>query len=73
MEQVTSTLKNAGYEVKKRVPKVGDVISFKKSIGDIQAGDQSTIVAIESDRPYPYMVRVKDTEVFAKLDDFELV
>jgi len=32
VEQVTSTLKNAGYEVKKRAPKVGDVISFKKSI-----------------------------------------
>jgi len=73
LEQVTATLKNAGYEVKKRTPKVGDTISFKKSVGDIKLGDEGTIVAIESDRPYPYMVKVKDTEIFAKLDDFELV
>lgn len=73
VEQVTTILKNAGYEVKKRTPKVGDTISFKKSIGDIKSGDKGTIVAIESDRPYPYMVRVNDTEIFAKLDDFELV
>ncbi|MFQ5940548.1 MAG: hypothetical protein ACE5KA_02465 [Nitrososphaerales archaeon] len=73
VEQVATVLKNAGYELKKRAPKVGDAISFKKSIGDIQAGDQGTIVAIESDRPYPYVVRFKDTEIFAKLDDLELI
>lgn len=72
LEQITTVLKNAGYEVKKRAPKVGDLISFKKSIGDINAGDEGSIVAIEPDRPYPYMVRIKDTEIFAKLDDFEL-
>ena len=66
------TLKNAGYATK-IMPKVGEVVSFKKSIGDINTGDQGTIIAIESERPYPYMVRVKDTEVFAKLDDFQLI
>jgi len=73
MEQVTTALKNTGYEVKKRVPQVGDSVSFKKSIADIKAGDKGTIVAIESDRPYPYMVKVNETEIFAKLDDFELL
>jgi hypothetical protein len=72
VEQVSTILKNAGYEAKKRVPKIGDAIAFKKTIGDINAGDEGTIVAIEPDRPYPYMVRVKDIEIFAKLDDFEL-
>jgi len=73
LEQVSTALKNAGYEVKKRAPKIGDSVAFKKSVADILAGDKGTIVAIEPDRPYPYMVRVKDTEIFAKLDDFELL
>ena len=73
VDQISSALKSAGYEVKKRVPKIGDAISFKKSIGDIVAGDKGTIVGIEPERPYSYMVRVKDMEIFAKLDDFELL
>ena len=73
VDQVSNALKNAGYEVKKRVPKIGDTISFKKSIGDIVVGDKGTIIGIEPERPYSYMVRVKDMEIFAKLDDFELI
>lgn len=73
VDQVSSALKSAGYEVKKRAPKIGDMISFKKSIGDIVAGDKGTIIAIEPERPYAYMVRVKDMEIFAKLDDFEIL
>jgi len=73
VDQVSSALKSAGYEVKKRTPKIGDAISFKKSIGDIVAGDKGTIIAIEPERPYAYMVRVRDMEIFAKLDDFELL
>lgn len=72
-DQVANALKNAGYEVKKRAPKIGDTISFKKSIGDIAVGDKGTIIGIEPERPYSYMVRVKDMEIFAKLDDFELL
>lgn len=72
-DQVSNALKSAGYEVKKRTPKIGDTISFKKSIGDIVAGDKGTIIGIEPERPYAYMVRVKDMEIFAKLDDFELL
>ena len=66
-------MKNAGYEAKKIISKVGEVVSIKKSIGDINTGDQGIIIAIESERPYPYIVKVKDTEVFAKLDDFQLI
>jgi hypothetical protein len=73
VEQVTTILKHAGYEDRKRTPQIGDAVSFKKSIGDIQSGDEGTIVAIESDRPYPYMVKVRDTEIFAKVDDFDLI
>ncbi len=72
-DQVASALKNAGYEVKKRTPKIGDLISFKKPIGDIVAGDKGTIIGIELDRPYAYMVKVRDMEIFAKLDDFEIL
>jgi hypothetical protein len=73
VDQVSNALKNAGYEVKKRVPKIGDTISFKKSIGDIVVGDKGTIIGIEPERPYSYMVRVKDMEIFTKPDDFELI
>ncbi|MFQ5969263.1 MAG: hypothetical protein ACE5J2_02040 [Nitrososphaerales archaeon] len=73
LQQVSTALKNAGYEVKKRMPKIGDGVTFTKSVADVLAGDKGTIVAIESDRPYPYMVRVKNTEIFAKLDDFDLL
>lgn len=72
-DQVANALKQAGYEVKRKVPKIGDMISFKKSIGDIVVGDKGAIIGIEPDRPYSYMVRVKDMEIFAKLDDFELL
>jgi hypothetical protein len=72
-DQMANALKQAGYEVKKRVPKIGDAISFKKSIGDIAVGDKGTIVGIEPERPYSYMVKVKDMEIFTKLDDFELL
>lgn len=71
-EQVEKALKRAGYEYRKRLPKVGDEISFKRSIGDIVAGDRGTIIDIEPERPYSYVIKVKDTEVFARLDDFEL-
>jgi len=73
VDQVSNALKSAGYEVKRRIPKIGDMISFKKSIGDIVAGDKGAIIGIEPERPYPYMVRVKDMEIFTKLDDFELL
>ncbi len=72
-EQVENALKKAGYEVRKKMPKVGDQISFKKSIGDIAVGDKGTIIDIEPERPYSYLVRVKDMEIFAKLDDFDLI
>jgi len=55
------------------MPEVGEANSFKKSINDINPGDQGTIVGIESDRAYPYIVRIKDTEILANPDDFELV
>ncbi len=72
-DQVAAVLKSAGYELKTKTPKIGDAVSFKKSIGDIIAGDKGMIIGIEPDRPYPYMVKVKDIEIFAKLNDFELL
>ncbi len=48
------------------MPKVGEVVSIKKLIGDINTDDQGTIIAIESERPYPYIVKVKDTQLISK-------
>lgn len=73
MEQVTTALKNAGYEKPKRMPKIGDTVAFKRSVGDIGVGENGTIVNIEPERPYPYVVKVRETEIFARLDDFELL
>lgn len=73
LEQVTTALKKAGYEGKKRAPKIGDAIALRKAIADIPAGEKGTIINIEPERPYPYIVKVKDMELFARLDDFELL
>ncbi|MEO9365665.1 MULTISPECIES: hypothetical protein [Candidatus Nitrosocaldus] len=70
-EQLTTILKRAGYETKK-TPKVGDTVIFKHDMPDVSAGAKGIIVDIEPDRPYAYLIRVGDVEVFARLEDFEL-
>ncbi|MEM4340875.1 MAG: hypothetical protein QW319_04970 [Candidatus Nitrosocaldus sp.] len=70
-EQLTTLLKRAGYEAK-RVPKVGDTVTFKHDMPDVSAGAKGVIVDIEPDRPYAYLIKVGDIEVFARLEDFEL-
>lgn len=72
-DQISNALKKAGYELKKKLPKIGDPISFKKAIGGVAAGEKGIIVGIEPERPYSYVVKVKDMEIFARLDDFELL
>ncbi len=71
-EQLATLLKRAGYE-EKVVPKVGDTVIFKHDMPDVSAGSKGVIVDIEPDRPYAYLIRVGDVEVFARLEDFELV
>ncbi len=72
-EHLLNMLKNAGY-THKRMPKVGDKVVFKHDMIDANAGDQGVIISIEPDRPYAYLIKLidKDTEVFARLEDFEL-
>ncbi|MFN4336888.1 MAG: hypothetical protein ACK4FV_04830 [Candidatus Nitrosocaldus sp.] len=71
-EQLATLLKRAGYE-EKVVPKIGDTVIFKHDMPDVSAGSKGVIVDIEQDRPYAYLIRVGDVEVFARLEDFELV
>ncbi|MCS6768778.1 MAG: hypothetical protein RMJ59_07745 [Candidatus Nitrosocaldus sp.] len=71
-EQFSAVLKRAGYEAR-RAPKVGDAVIFKHDMPDVTAGSRGVIVDIEPDRPYAYLVRVGEIEVFARLEDFELV
>lgn len=71
-EQLTTLLKRAGYEAR-RTPKVGDAVIFKHDMPDVKAGAEGVIIDIEPDRPYAYLIRVGDVEVFARLEDFELV
>ena len=72
-ENLLKILKQAGYE-HKRLPKIGDRVVFKHDTMGVSAGTEGVIVDIETDRPYPYLIKVidSDAEVFARLGDFDL-